>query len=119
MTVREFLHLPPPPSTFSTLADASQYLRRQWDALNPMRRGKIECVTELTLTANAATTVLTDNRLSVQSVVTFDPKTANAATEIHGGTMYVLTANRGTGAWTITHANNATVDRQFQVSIIG
>ena len=58
-------------------------------------------------------------RLSPQSVVTFDPKTANAATELYGATMYVLTANRGNAAWTITHANNANADKTFAYSIIG
>lgn len=90
-----------------------------WDALFRLRQGKIECIAELTLTANAASTVFSDLRLSNQSVVTFDPKTANAATELHGGTMYVLTTNRGNSSWTITHSNNAQTDREFQVSIIG
>ena len=118
MTVRPYLHFSPP-QTFSNFSDVTGYCRRVFDALHSARRDKIECVAELTLTANAATTTLTDERLSVQSVVHFDPKTANAATEIYGATMYVLTANRITGAWVITHANNAQADRSFQVSIIG
>ena len=118
MTVRTFLHFAPPQS-FNAFSDVTVYCRRLFDALKAVRRGKIECVVELTLTANVATTTLTDERLSIQSVLHFDPKTANAATEIYGATMYVLTANRGTGSWVITHANNATADRSFQVSIIG
>jgi hypothetical protein len=118
MTVRPFLHLPPPSPTGSA-QDHSIYIRRLWDALQPLRKGKTENVTELTLTANAATTVLNYRGLSPQSVVIFDPKTANAAAELAAGTMYVLTANRTNDAWTITHANNAQTDRDFQIAVIG
>lgn len=118
MTIRPYLHLPPP-ATFGSLVDVASYLRRVWDAIFRLRQGKIECVTTVTLTENAATTVLNDIRLSNQSVVTFDPKTANAAAELAAGTLYVLTANRGNASWTITHANNAQTDRTFQISIIG
>jgi uncharacterized secreted protein with C-terminal beta-propeller domain len=90
-----------------------------WEAVQQMRRGKMDIVTELTLTANVATSTLTWKGLSPQSVVVFDPKTANAAAELYGGTMYVLTADRGNDAWTVTHANNAQTDRVFQVAIIG
>lgn len=118
MTVRQFQHLPPP-AVFSSFGAVTAYLRNTWDAMYKLRRGKIECVVELTLTANAASTVLTDERLSVQSAVFFDPKTANAAAELAAGTLYALTANRGTGSWTLTHANNAQTDRNYQVVIIG
>lgn len=118
MTVRPYQHTPPP-RTFSSFSDVTAWCRVMYDAFLKLRRGKVECIVELTLTANTASTTLTDERLSNQSVVHFDPKTANAATEIYGGTMYVLTANRGTGSWVITHANNAQTDRSFQVSILG
>lgn len=118
MTIRPYQHTVPP-RTFSTFPDVTAWARQMYDALLKLRRGKVECITEITLTANAATTTLTDERLSNQSVVHFDPKTANAAAELYGGTMYVLTANRVSGAWVITHANNAQTDREFQVSILG
>ncbi len=118
MTIREKMHLPPPPF-FSNFGDVMAWARRIHDALFRARQGKLECLAEITLTANSATTTFTDIRLSNQCVVIFDPKTANAAAELHGGTMYVLTANRGDGSWTITHANNAQTDREFQAAIIG
>ena len=118
MTVRTFLHLPPP-GTLSNFGDVTTYVRRLWDALFRLRQGKLECVIEFTLTANVATTVLNRVGLSNQTVVSFDPKTANAAAEKAAGTLYVLTANRGTDAWTVTHANNAQADRSYQVSCIG
>ena len=94
-------------------------LRSIWGSLVKTRKGKLECVAELTLTANAATTAFNYNGLSPQSVVIFDPKTANAATEKAAGTMYVLEASRSNNVWTVTHANNAQADRKFQVAIIG
>ena len=118
MTVKPFNSLPPPFS-FHTLADVAIYLRKLWDAFVSMRSGKLQCVTELTLTANAATTTFTDVRLSAYSAVCFDPMTANAAAELAAGTLYVTSANRGSGTWTITNANSAQTDRTFRVMIIG
>ena len=118
MTIRPYQHTAPPP-TVSSFQDVTSALRRLYDSIFRARQGKLDCITELTLTANSATTTFNDVRLSAQSVVTFDPKTANAAAELAAGTMYTLTANRGSGTWTITNANNANADRTFQVSIIG
>ena len=118
MTIQKFLHLPPPPS-FSTVSDVQVWARRFHDAAFRQQQGKIQCVTEITLTANAATTTLTDSRISIQSAIIFDPRTANAATEYHGGTMYILDVNRAKGSAIITHANNAQADRTFFVVIIG
>ena len=119
MAVRSFLHGKPPPATITSFSDLTPWLRTFWDAFSHVRHGKMDCVLEFTLTANAATSTLTFEWLSPQSVVTFDPKTASAATELYGATMYVLTANRGNKTWTVTHANNANADRTFQVSVIG
>ena len=113
-----FLGLPPP-GTFTNWASITQYIRRLYDALVSARRGKMDCVTTLTLTANSATTTFNYIRLSPQSVVTLDPKTANAAAELAAGTLYCLTANRGNEVWTFTCANNAQTDRLFAVSVIG
>ena len=118
MTIRPYQHTAPP-QTVSDFAGVNQMMRRLYDSIFRARQGKLDCIAELTLTAGVTTTVLNDIRLSNQSVVLFDPKTANAAAELAAGTMYVLTANRSTGSWVITHANNAQTDRTFQVSILG
>lgn len=110
MTVRSFLHLPPAPR--------DPEARRLWEVVQQLRRGKMDIVREFTLTASVATTVLNFKGLSPQSVVIFDPKTANAAAELAAGTMYVLTANRGADSWTVTHANNSQTDRTFQVAVL-
>ena len=118
MTIRQFQNLPPP-GVFTSLADVARYTRVLWDALYKARRGKLECVVELTLTANAASTTLTDERISGQTFIGFDPRTANAAAELATGTMYVTDANRTNGQIVITHANNAQTDRRYFVSLLG
>ncbi|HYF36221.1 MAG TPA: hypothetical protein VD994_13085 [Prosthecobacter sp.] len=117
MAIRPFPHLKEPPKTLNELWP---WLRDLFLAFARVKRGKLECVGELTLSAGVTSTTLTvPGLLSPQSVVCFDPKTANAATELYGATMYVLTADRGNDTWTITHANNGQTDRTFQYSIIG
>ncbi len=118
MTIREYMHLPPPPA-LNNFSDVTAYARRLYDGLFRARQGKLECINEVTLTANAASTVLSDIRISTQSWIGWMPLTANAATELAAGTMYVLEANVGTGSITITHANNAQTDRKFRLIVIG
>lgn len=88
-------------------------------AINQILAGKLNAVTDVTLTANQATTVIEDPRIGVNSYLDFDPLTANAATEKEAGTLYVLAANRIKGQATITHANNAQTDRSYKLLIIG
>lgn len=80
-------------------------------------QGKINAVTTLTLTANAASTAFSDPRLTVNSHVALQPLTANAAAAL--ATTYATTANQNNGTWTFTHANTATTDRTFRVLIVG
>lgn len=103
-------------------------LKNQWDQLSRVThilglamRGKLNCLGErtFTLTANAATTTLTDERLTSDGAMFFDPLTANAATEKAAGTVYVLSADRNNGSWAVTHANNAQTDRDFRIVILG
>jgi len=115
-------HNHPPIQTVTlvkSFEEVTRALKNIITVVNRMNRGGISCTGEVTLTANAATTTLTDDRLAVGSVLVFDPMTANAATELYGGTMYILEANRNNKSWVITHANNAQTDRTFVYAIIG
>ena len=118
MTIRLFQHLQPPPS-FGNLTDAQVYSRKLFDSLFRVMQGKTQNVYDLTLTINAASTTITDLRLSTQTAILFDPRSANAATELKNGTMYILDANRGKGTCTITHANNSQSDRTYFVAFVG
>jgi hypothetical protein len=82
-------------------------------------RGKTGNFGTVTLTDNAASTTVTDERCTTGSVIVFDPMTANAVAEIYGTTMVVTAANRRKGSFTITHANNSQTDRTFRYLIAG
>lgn len=96
-----------------------QAIRKVAEVVNRSLGGKLNAQVEVTLTANAASTTLTDARLTAGSFLDFDPLTANAATEKAAGTIYVTSANRRNGSCVITHANNAQADRAFKVLIVG
>ena len=74
---------------------------------------------EVTLNAGATITVVTDPTLTPDSVLHFDPLTANAAAELYAGTMYVLPVNRLLGSFMITHLNAGTTDRTFRWIALG
>lgn len=77
--------------------------------------GKANNVTNVTLTANAATTVLKDPRLYVNSYIGFMPQTANAASA--GASIYVDSQTKGSA--TIHHANDANLDKTYTLVIAG
>lgn len=73
----------------------------------------------VTLTANVASTTITDARIASTSAIVLVPTTANAAAEIGAGTMYVSETGRLHGTAVITHANNAQTDRTYRYVIAG
>ena len=95
--------------------------RKTWDQINSILDGRIQSTGLVTLTANAASTTVTDYRVGRDSVIVFMPLTANAATELYGATMYVTAANITplTNQFQITHANNAQTERTFRYVLIG
>lgn len=102
-------------SGYPGLAAGDTDLRRIVGVVRRLLTGKMNAVTSVTLTANAATTTLTDRRLGGASYIGFSPTTAHGAAEIP--TLYV--SAKATGSATLTHANNAQTDRTFDVLIIG
>lgn len=77
--------------------------------------GRRNTTGSFTLTANAASTVVTHANFGAASVPHFTATTANAATAL--ATTYVSARTNGT--FTVTHANNAQTDRTFYYSIDG
>lgn len=102
------------PHQYRTL---SAHLRLVANTINGLLIGKTNAFGAVTLTAASTTTAVTDARVGGESVITWMPKTANAAAEIGAGGMYV--SARGDGTFTITHASNAQTDRDFEYSING
>ena len=96
-------------------SDIPDILRRIVVAVNNILRGKTNNTGTVTLTANSATTTLTDVRIGINSVIHLQPTTANAAaakTNVYFGTP-------GDGTVVINHANNAQADRVFLYTISG
>lgn len=83
--------------------------------LNQVLDGKTNNTGSVTLTANSATTTLTNPLITATSVITFSPQTANAATAT--GNLYV--SAKADGSATLTHANNAQADRTFDYVVTG
>lgn len=76
---------------------------------------KLSVIGTVTLTASAASTAISDQRISADALLFLTPTTANAAAETGNGTLYYSAAD---GAVTITHANNAQVDRTFAYFVL-
>jgi hypothetical protein len=102
--------------------DIQEHLKRIARSLNGVLQGKLNATTTLTLTANAATTTITDARITPNSYINFMPTTANAAAV--QGSIYVTNRVGSSGSVvngtaTINHTNDANTDKTFTVLIIG
>jgi hypothetical protein len=100
-----------------TLSAEERDLARIVRAVRQLAEGRSNAVGAFTLTAGAAGTVVTAPTCGTGSSVLVFPKTANAAAELGNGTMYVGTV--ANGSFTVTHANNAQVDRTFMYAALG
>jgi len=85
--------------------------------VNNIMDGKINSTSSVTLDASSATSVVSDLRVGPDSVILFAPTTSNAALELASGGMF--TSSQGKQTFTITHANNAQVDRTFKYAVLG
>jgi hypothetical protein len=81
------------------------------DAIRQLFEGRSNAVGSVTLTANAATTVVAGPNIGLDSSIFLFPKTSNAAAAV--ATTFVLAANVVRGQFTISHANNAQTDKSF------
>jgi hypothetical protein len=86
-------------------------------AINELTQGRSNATGSVTLTANAASTAVSNDNFAAASTVYFTATTANAAAEVGAGTMYI--SARAKGSFTITHANNAQTDRTYLYAIVG
>jgi hypothetical protein len=78
-------------------------------------QGNLNNTGTVTLTANAGSTVVIERRAGEFSFIGLMPTTANAAAAL--ATTYIATQGKQT--FTITHANNAQVDKTFTYCILG
>lgn len=81
--------------------------------------GRSNATGTVTLATSAASTTVNDPNCAAGSVVILMPTTANAATEVGNGTIYVPAATIINGQFVITHANSATTGRTFLYAFCG
>ena len=113
MSVSEY---PVPPLD---LDDADQHRRQLAQSNSLLMFGKSNNVLDVTLTASAASSTVTDARLGVHTSCLFMPSSANAAAEIGNGTLYVSSTGRVNGSVVVTNANNSQSDRTFKMVLVG
>jgi hypothetical protein len=86
-------------------------------AVRQLAEGRSNAVGAFTLTAGAASTVVTAPTCGAGSSVLVFPKTANAAAELGNDTIYIGTV--ANSSFTVTHANNGQTDRTFMYAALG
>ena len=98
-----------------TMTDEKEHRRRLARLGNSLLQGKTNNVIQVTLTAGSATTTVTDKRIGAYTGLFFSPLTSNAA----GALSSLYVSAQVNGSATLTHANTATVDRTFNVLLVG
>ena len=92
-------------------------VRRNAVAINKIVEGRTDNYGSFTLTANTATTVVSEAKVNAFSTICLTPTTANAAAELGAGGMYV--SAKALGSFTLTHASSAQTDRTFDYTWSG
>lgn len=87
--------------------------RRMVDAVSQLVEGRHNAFGEFTLTAGAATTVVSHPNCGLDSIPLWSPQTPNAAAALTG--MYY--SNVTLGGFTVHHANNGQTDRTFGFTV--
>jgi hypothetical protein len=83
--------------------------------INEMLKGRANNIGEVTLTANATTSTISDIRIRLTMTAVLIPRTANAAAAMTN--VYISAV--ADGSITLTHSNTATVDRTFDYVLHG
>lgn len=89
--------------------------QRLFEQIEALLNGYARNSGTLTLTANAASTTVSDARFQSSQIPVLVAMTANAAVAL--ATTYV--SARGAGQFTLAHANNAQVDKTFGYVFVG
>jgi hypothetical protein len=97
------------------LPNEAEHRRKIARLANNLLQGKSNNVIQVTLTPNSTTTTVTDKRIGAYTGLFPSALTANAAAALSG--LYVSAQVNGRA--TLTHANNAQVDRLFNLLLVG
>ena len=74
---------------------------------NALLQAKMNMAVEFTPVAATTSTVITDTRITPNSILLIEPTSSGGATELAAGSMFVAAANRGAGTCTVTHSTGA------------
>lgn len=101
--------------------DTGDWILRARLCINGLLSGKSNNTGNFTLATSTASTVvvLAKGRLGPDTVVVYMPTTANAATELALGTMFVSSRNVASNTFTLTNSNNHQNDRTFAFILVG
>lgn len=99
------------------LAPSSRFEAEVDRVIKGLLLGKTNNIGTVTLAAAAATTTLTDPRITVYSAITLVPQTANAQLAL--STVYIPRTTQKNGETVINHANDAATDKTFTYVITG
>ena len=86
-------------------------------AIQQLAAGRSNAIGTVTLATGSATTVVPDKNCAAGSTPLLTPATANAATELGNGTLYV--SRRRQRLVHVNHANSAITGRTFLYALIG
>jgi hypothetical protein len=109
MATNQYLNVP------ISIPDSALHLRVISQALNNTIDGKLNSTGNVTLSASATTTTLTDARVGSNSIILFMPTTSNANSAKDD--LYV--SARADGSATLTHASSVNTDQTFGYVVIG
>jgi len=105
----------PFPAVPTSWGKVEEWLAKSALAVNGLLQGKSNNVDEVTLAVSpATTTVITNRRITPDTMIVLTAKTANAA-----GAVATLRFAATLGQITLTHAASAAADRTFAYALIG
>lgn len=101
--------------------DVNDWIFHSRLTLNGCLNGKTNNTGRVTLNTGTSSTtvVLAQGRLGPNTVILFEPTTANAALAISTATMWVSTKDPATNKFIITNAVNNQSDRTFNFILVG
>ena len=100
-------------NSFSKLPTDGANARQVAQVVNLVVDGKQNNLGSVTLSANSATSVVSDTKAGADSCVLLMPTTANAASAS------AFVSSRGKNTFTITHGNTSATDKTFVYAVIG
>lgn len=96
----------------------TEHRRKIAETINLILDGKLNNIGSISLNSLTTTTTIADARLSINSVIGFDPVDDAAAVEWASGSMVILEASRDNGKHLIKHTSS-TATRKFFFTITG